>query len=375
MSLTKDQQRRLAVARKDALNKYGTEYVRLDNHTFSLDVVPSPSLMLDYKLGIGGFPYGAGVEVYGANRLGKSSAVLYPTLANVQKQGKLPCLIAMEPRLVTDADKRWALKIGLDPDGLHILYPDTVEDLFLMLRDLVFGNMVDYIGIDSLGGAGTASSAKEDGKKKAYGISGETTDGLNAIMPRLYKNNQGLMIINQQRHDTSGMARPGMKLYESPGGEALKHHMRIRINLKPGANRYTTKIEGETVLVGRELIAHMKKNNMSEASEKKASFDFFHIETDQYGFGVDTTQDVINVGKITGVLKGGTWIEHETFPNGKLNGKAKVGEFLRENPNAYQIIRQQVLEVMMQNELKAAKANREAELEADVEVTEEEADE
>lgn len=364
--MTKDQERRLTRAREFGAKKYGRDYVNLGGHHFKLNVVRTPSLMLDYKLGIGGFPYGHGVEIYGANRIGKSSALGYGVLGNVIREGKLPALLATEPRMVTPEDKEWGLKLGFNPDQCLIQYPDNATEAFDMLRDLVFGDLVDYIMIDSLGGMGTESGTKEDGRKKAYGISGEVTAGLNDIMPRLYKNNIGLLIVNQQRQGVS--ATPGIKFYESPGGEALHHHMRVRIHVKPGSSKYTASIDGESVMVGRELTCVMRKNNLSQGQEKTAKFDFFHIETDQYGFGVDATQDVINVGMLTGVVRkeGPANFFHDSFPKGKLYGKPKVTEFLRGNPEAYEQIRQGVMGVMIKQELEAANHKQEVEQTAQV---------
>lgn len=361
---------RLQRAREFTQKKYGNQYVNMGGNHYQLNVVRTPSLMLDYKLGIGGFPYGHGVEVYGANRIGKSSAIGYGVLGNVQREGKLPALIAVEPRMVTPEDKEWGLKLGFDADQALIQYPDNAEEAFSMLRDLVFGNLVDYIMIDSLGGMGSASSAKEDGKKKAYGISGEVTAGLNDIMPKLYKNNIGLLVINQQRQAPTppGMS-PGTRMFESPGGEALHHHMRVRIHVKPGSNRFTSKIDDEPMVVGRELTCVMRKNNLSQGQEKTAKFNFFHIDTTEHGFGIDVTQDVINVGMISGVMtKEGSNYLHDSFPKGKLYGKPKVEAFLKENPEAFEQIRMGVMEVMIKNELEAAKKNREAKV---TEVTEE----
>src|SRR6516225_4876184 len=96
-----DQQRRLDTVRNDTAKKYGANSVNLGAHHYRLNVVHTPSLMLDYKLGIGGFPYGHGVEVFGANRIGKSSALGYGVLGQVIKDGGVPGLIASEPRMVT----------------------------------------------------------------------------------------------------------------------------------------------------------------------------------------------------------------------------------------------------------------------------------
>jgi recombination protein RecA len=342
-------QRRLEQARKLGVDHYGKQAINLGETHYRLDTVPTGSLMLDYKLGIGGFPYGHMVEVFGANKMGKSSAIGYPVLANVQKQGKLPALLAVEPRFTTPEDREWGMKFGVDPDMLYIAYPDHSEEAFGMLRELVFGNLVDYIMIDSVGGLGTKTGAKEDGVKKAYGISGDLTSALNDIMPRLWKNNIGLLIINQQRQGEYG--------YESPGGEGLKHHARIRIQLKPGKDKYFVAIDDEKVMVGREVIARILKNNMAQGSEKEARFQWYFIETQQYGFGIDVAHDIISVGTITGVInKSGSWLEHPSF--GKLQGKPQVREYLAKHPEAYDAIREEVMGVMIQRELEAAKRNQ-----------------
>lgn len=350
--------RALEQARDKAREKYGEKAVALGNEKYTHNVVPSPSLMLDYKLGTGGFPYGHAVEVFGDNGLGKTSAIGYGTLANVQRQGNLPAIIAAEPIF----DEAWAMQHGVDPELCLIKRPDNAEEAFEMLHDLVYGNLIDYILFDSIGALAARSETAEGGKKKAYGISGTVTSGLNATMPRLWKNNIGLMLINQQRQDTSAQAN--MIMYESPGGEALKHHCAQRIHLKPGKNRYTVKMgsgdDAENVLVGRELVCTFKKNKLA-MNTKGARFDFFHIATDEYGpVGVDRIDDIIRTGKVTGVMKETSkgWPEHHTFPKGKLHGPAAVAKFLSEQPEAEVIIREEVLAKMRAEQIEArAKAD------------------
>lgn len=333
--------------------KFGQESVNVDGKNYRIGVVPTGSLMLDYKLGLGGFPYGGAVEVFGGNKVGKSSAIGYPVLGNVQKQGKIPALIQVEPRFRTESDKQWARDVGgFDPDEALILEPDHADEAFDMLRELVFGNDVHYIMIDSLGALGNKSSAQENGKMKAYGISGATTSVLNDIMPRLHKNKIGLMILNQQRQKTV----PGttMVSFDSPGGEGLHHNMMIRIQLKPaGEPRFYSVVDTEKVLVGRALKAVIVKHNMHRGAEgKTATFNFFNNATEEYAVGVDRASDVANTGVLTGVFKKtGGWFEHSSFPanksgDHKLNGIEAVGRFLLENPEAYAQVREEVLQVM-----------------------------
>lgn len=330
--------------------KFGQESVNVEGKSYALEVVPTGSLMLDYKLGLGGFPYGGAVEVFGGNKVGKSSAIGYPVLGNVQKQGKIPAVIQVEPRFRTESDKQWARDVGgFDPDEALILAPDHADEAFDMLRELVFSNDVDYIMIDSLGALGNKSSAQENGKMKAYGISGATTSVLNDIMPRLYKNRIGLLIINQQRQKTI----PGTTMisFDSPGGEGLHHNMMVRIQLKPaGEPRFHAVIDGEKVLIGRALKAAIVKHNMHKGAEgKTATFNFFNNETEDYPLGIDRATDVATTGILTGVIKKtGGWLEHESFPANKsgehkLNGAAAAGAFLLQNEEAYERVRAEVL--------------------------------
>jgi recombination protein RecA len=350
--------RKLEGIHTKTLKSYGERSSILGNERYELNVVPSPSLMLDYKLGKGGFPYGAMVEIFGGNGLGKTTVLAYGTIANVQKEGKLPALIAMEPHAGHQQTVEWAVKLhGLDPDLLLIQYPDNVTEAFEMLYDLVFDYDIDYIVFDSIGAMGHASS-QEGGKKKAYGVSSEVTSGLNDVMPRLYKANKGLMILNQQRQ--AGAAN-GNTFYESPGGEALKHHALVRIQVKPGHEKYYSIIDGEKVMVGRELKCTFKKNKMAQAVNKSAEFTFFHIETEEYGVGIDRVSDVINTGKLAGVIKSaGSWLQHDVFPKGQVQGVAKAKKFFEENPDAYGAIRDDVIKSMLRTEEEIATQKRDA---------------
>lgn len=347
-------EKRLQEAKASTIGKFGHQSAIIGNERRILNVVPSPSLMLDYKLGIGGMPYGNMVEVFGPNGLGKTSAIGYGVLANVQREDKLPAIIAMEPNF----DQDWAHKIhGLDPDLLLVVRPDNAEEAFDMLHDLVYGGLVDYILLDSIGAMAAESETREDSKKKAYGVSGVVTSGLNAIMPRLYKNNQGLMIINQQRQ--AGQSKNGVIFHESPGGEALKHHAQIRIQLKHGKEKYKLKIDGDDVVVGRDLTCVFRKNQMAQAADKKAEFRFFNIETEEYGIGIDKTGDILAVGKVTGVIEaaGGGYLRHASFPGGKLKGQKALGEFIEQTPEAYVTIRSEVMTKMLEREkIEEAKA-------------------
>jgi RecA/RadA recombinase len=369
-------EQRLAKIREQGAKRLTDKQVYNGDRLITQGVYPTGSLMLDYKTGIGGFPDNHAVEVFGANKLGKSSAVLYPLLGNVQKQGKVPALIMSEPRMSNLRDREWARKLGFEPDDAYIVYPKHADEAFNELRALIFGGLVDYVAIDSLGAIGTATGAKEDGKVKAYGISGAVTSALNDVMQTAFLSDIGLCIVNQQRQSGS---YNGTILYDSPGGEGLHHHMRMRIQVKP-SERYTAKVDGETVTVGRELTCKFVKNSLSEGDERSASFKFYNISSSLGPIGIDKGNDIINVGKLTGVIQGSGWYEHPSFPANKkgerkLQGAQGVAKYLAENPEAMEHVRSDVMTVMEEQERLAAERARLAALEASVEAEQETEDE
>lgn len=354
MTQKTDIDKRLALlerARDKGRKKWGLSSVSLGSHRDELEVVPSPSWMLDWKIGTGGFPFGHIVEAFGANSLGKSSALVYPTMANLQAMGRIPALLATEPLFDLD----WATRLGVDPNLMLLNRPDNAEEAFEMIHDLVYENDVDYIFVDSLGALASASETKEDSKgKKAFGISGVVTAGLNAVLQRMYKNRIGMLIVNQQRQDAkASQVGVGVMQYESPGGEGLHHNAVLRIHLKPGKNRYTMSLDGEDqVVVGRELICQFKKNKLSP-NMKAARFDFYYQQHEKFDnkFGVDRISDILRTARSTGVIRksgDGSWLTHESFPGPKhqVNGEPGLKKYLEEHPEGVEPIRKDVLAVI-----------------------------
>ena len=322
------------------------------------NVVPTPSLALNYTLGVGGFPRDAGVEVFGPPEIGKTSALGYGTLANAQKMGLICGIIAVEPEFVPE----WAQDNGVDLSTVIIGYPDNGEEAFEMLRDWVYGGVIQYVLFDSIGALSSESENTTDGNKKAFGQAGLITWGVKRVMPRAKKNGVGILFINQQRDDNKSRIAG---LVESPGGWALKHAMLIRIHLKPGKDRWVVKIDGEDKIVGQQLVAKVKKNKAAEGNGNTARFNYFNTHTDEYPFGVDEIEDILATAKRAGVIEGaGAWLRHDLFPDGKLNGKAAASTFFAEHPDVTETIRKQVLEVALRDQENARRKRLEKEAKA-----------
>lgn len=330
--------------------KWGAKAAYLGNQHFPLDVIPTGIMALDYALGIGGWPRGHCVEVYGQPNIGKTSILGYSAISQAQKMGLQCGIIAIEPRF----DMTWAPRLGVDIDELPVFYPDHGEMVFEMLREFTMDPVVpfDFILFDSIGAIASAVELKPEAGSRVGGQSKLITDGVKRVLMAAWKHQVGIMFVNQQRDDQNARIQG---LVESPGGWAIKHAAMYRIHLKRGKDRFTAKVDGEDRVIGQELVAQIKKSAAGDSLGATARFNFYHQEVANEAFGLDITNDVINTGLRTKVIEqAGAYFRHPTFgPKGQLQGRASVGEFLGENPKAVEQIRNEVLEVM---EIKRSKA-------------------
>lgn len=153
------------------------------------------------------------------------------------------------------------------------------------------------------------------------------------------------MLLNQVR-DVMG-AR--IALLDSPGGHAVRHSVVVRVQLKPGKNKYTEKIDGADVVVGREIVAVMTRNKLTEGTNYRANFDFYQKETEDHPVGIDKSADVLNTAVKTGVIrKSGAYYYHPLFGEKGVQGKAKFDELIQNDPSIVDTIREEVLEVMLE---------------------------
>jgi RecA/RadA recombinase len=300
--------------------------------------------------GMGGLPDNAPVEVFGAPSIGKTSVFGYSAVRNAQAMGKLTGCICLEPTY----DDNWVVANGINPEYNVVAYPDNLDEAFEIYHDWVFGNVIDYILFDSLVGASTEADMEEGAKARPGGQSKTITWNLQRTVMRQAKNSIGSMFINQQRDDQKARIAG---LVESPGGWALKHLALMRVHLKPGRERYMMKIDGQDVMVGRELVAVFKKAKTHEALGKSAKFDFYAVDTNgEYPFLTDVAKDVIAAGMVAKVIESkGAWYYHDSFPTGKLNGKKAVGEFLADKPEVLDTMRKEVLDAMVVKKIERAK--------------------
>lgn len=342
--------------------KYGLKAGAVGAERFKLNVVPTGSLALDYALGTGGWPLGHPVEIFGAPDIGKSSVIGFSAIRNAQAAGMLCGIVAIEPGF----DPEWAAKNGVDPEMVVIGRPDNGEDAFAMLYEWVTDDVVDFIVFDSIGAVLSASEVSEDGKPKQGGQSGLITWGVKRCLTPVFKNNKGLILLNQQRDDMKSRI-PGQ--VESPGGHALKHSCAVRVHLKTTGSSFKARVPGEDdpVVIGKTLVAVIKRNKLSEGTGKRAEFDFYQMETDTNSVGIDTAKDIVSTAMRTGVIqRAGAYYRHRSFPGEKnqIQGREAAEEFLLDEANleAREMVRQDVLTVMLAKQQEAKNTKPELEV-------------
>jgi recombination protein RecA len=323
--------------------KYGDKAGSTGNVEWPLDVVPTGSLSLDYSLGIGGWPMGHLIEVFGPPDVGKSSVIGLNAIANAQALGKVCAIVAVEPGF----DPSWAEKHGVNTENLLIARPDNGQEAFNMLAEIVSVPEVGFVLFDSVGALLRESEAEIDGKPAQGGRSGLITWGVHNVLQPAWKNNTGIMFINQIR-DKMNARMPGV--VDSPGGHALKHSCSIRVQLR-AAEFYKEKLENkDEAEVGHRLKATILRNKFSEGSRRTAEFDYYKMTTSTHEVGIDKGADIIDVATRLGCIQpAGAWYRHPSFPGDKnqIQGKAAVGEFVMNNPKIQEQLRQEVLEAMI----------------------------
>lgn len=325
--------------------EFGYRAGSVGSTNFPTEVTSTGCLDLDFTLGTGGWPYGHIVEIFGPPDIGKSSGLGLPAIANAQEDGKLCAIVALEPNFDSD----WAFAHGVDPDTVIIGRPDNGLDAFHMLHKFVHSEAIDMILFDSIGAILRENEAKEGANPNQGGQSALITWGVKAAAMPAWKKGKSVILINQIRDDMKARVQG---LVDSPGGHALKHACSIRVQLKPGKDKWTVKENGDDVISGRQVVATVKRNKLSEGTGKKATFNYWQKPTVEHDVGIDMVEDVINAGKRSGVIKqAGAWYYYDEFPENKsgkkaLQGKAELSKFLTDNGEVYWHIRDDVLDVM-----------------------------
>jgi recombination protein RecA len=287
-------------------------------------VIPSGSISLDIALGVGGYPRGRIVEIYGPESSGKTTLTLH-AVAEAQKNGGLAAFIDAEHAL----DVEYARKLGVDTENLLIAQPDTGEQALEIADTLVRSNALDILVIDSVAALVPKAEIEGDMGDSHVGLQARLmSQALRKLTGNINRSRTTVFFINQIRMKIGVMfGNPET----TTGGNALKFYASQRIDVR----RIGAVKNGDSA-VGNRTRAKVVKNKVSPPF-REAEFDIL------YGFGVNKSGEVLDLSVGLGLVdKSGAWysINGDRMGQGRENAR----QYLLDNPEVMAELESKILE-------------------------------
>jgi recombination protein RecA len=276
-----------------------------------IPAIPTGSIAFDLSLGIGGFPRGRVVEVFGPEATGKTTLVLH-VIAEAQKQGGQAAFIDAEHAL----DPTYAASVGVDVDNLLISQPDFGEQALEIAEVLVRSGAVDVIAVDSVAALVPKAELEGEMGDSHMGLQARLmSQALRKLTAIVSRSKTCFIFVNQIREKIGFfLGSPET----TTGGRALKFYSSLRIDIR----RLATLKDGEKV-IGNRVKVKIVKNKLAPPF-KLAQFDII------YGHGISKESDLIDCGEQVGIVeKSGTWYSYKGERLGQ--GKENVKKLLVEN--------------------------------------------
>ncbi|MFG0305473.1 MAG: recombinase RecA [Phycisphaerales bacterium JB040] len=300
--------------------------MRLDEEAYlNIPGISTGALSLDLALGGKGIPRGRIVEVFGPESSGKTTLAL-TVLANAQKRGGVAAFIDAEHAL----DPSWARKIGVNIDDMLVSQPDTGEQALEICELLVRSNAVDVIVVDSVAALIPRAEIEGDMGDAVVGLQARLmSQAMRKLTGVIARSNCTVIFINQIREKIGVMFGSPET---TPGGRALKFYSSVRIDI-----RRTGSIKDGDEAVGNRVRARVVKNKVAPPF-RQAEFDIMFNE------GISATGDLIDIAVEEDLVqKSGAWYSYGEVRLGQ--GRERAKEFIAENEDLFNEIREKILDV------------------------------
>lgn len=288
----------------------------------NMEVIPTGSLSLDIALGVGGYPKGRIIEIYGPESSGKTTFALH-AIAQAQKEGGYAAFIDAEHAL----DPKYAKALGVDVDNLILSQPDTGEQALEIAEQLVRSNAIDIVVIDSVAALVPKVEIDGDMGDSHVGLQARLmSQAMRKLSGVISKTNTVAIFINQIREKVGVM-------FGSPettsGGRALKFYSTIRLDIR--------RVEG--IKQGDSIIGNLTR---IKVVKNKVAAPFKTVEVDLiYGQGVSRYGEILDLAVENDIVdKSGAWFSYEGEKIGQ--GRENVKKYLKENPNLCQDIEEKI---------------------------------
>lgn len=288
----------------------------------NIETIPSGSMSLDVALGLGGFPKGRIIEIYGPESSGKTTVALH-AVAEVQKRGGIAGFIDAEHAL----DPVYAKNIGVDIDNLYISQPDNGEQALEITETMVRSGAIDIVIVDSVAALVPKAEIDGDMGDSHVGLQARLmSQALRKLTAAISKSNCIVIFINQLREKVGIMfGNPET----TTGGRALKFYSSIRLEVR---RIEALKQNGE--VVGNRTRVKVVKNKVAPPF-REAEFDII------FGKGISSSGDLLDLAaKLNIIVKSGAWYAYNNAKIGQGRENAKI--YLQENPAVYEEIEKKV---------------------------------
>ena len=305
---------------KGAIMKLGDDKIE------DVPVIPSGSVGLNLALGVGGYPRGRVVEIYGPESSGKTTLAIH-AMAEVQKQGGIAAIIDAEHAF----DRFYAEKLGVDTDNLLIAQPDCGEQALDIADELIRSAAVDLVVIDSVAALTPKAEIEGDMGDNRVGLQARLmSQALRKLTATINKTQTTCIFINQLREKIGVMfGNPET----TTGGNALKFYASVRLDIRKASQIK----EGDDV-IGNQVRVKVVKNKVAPPF-KKTEFDLMFNE------GISRVGEIVDLGVENGILtKSGSWYSYEGT---KLaQGRDAVKNVFRDNPDLAEEIENKIMEAL-----------------------------
>ena len=294
-----------------------------DEHIENIEVIPTGSIALDMALGVGGYPKGRIIEIYGPESSGKTTLAI----AEAQKAGGIAAFIDAEHAF----DRFYAAKLGVDVDNLWISQPDNGEQALQIADQLISSAAVDIVVIDSVAALTPKKEIEGDMGDNVVGLQARLmSQALRKLTSTISKTNTTCIFINQLREKIGIMfGNPET----TTGGNALKFYASVRLDI-----RKATAIKDGDNVIGNLVRVKVVKNKVAPPF-RKAEFDIM------FGEGISHAGEVFNLGVEHGIIKkSGSWYSYNGSNLGQGADPTKL--ILKDNPELLEEIEAKVREAL-----------------------------
>jgi len=308
---------------KGAIMKMGNEVVE------DIPAIKTGSLALDNALGVGGYPRGRVVEIFGPESSGKTTLAIH-AIAEAQKEGGIAAFIDAEHAF----DRFYAESLGVDIDNLYISQPDNGEQALEITDHLIRSGAIDIIVIDSVAALTPKAEIEGDMGDSRMGLQARLmSQALRKLTSTISKTNTCVIFINQLREKIGVMfGNPET----TTGGNALKFYASIRLDVR----RIASIKDGEEVKGNRTRVKIVK--NKVAPPFKKAEFDLM------YGEGISKIGEIIDLGVEFDIIKkSGSWFSYGDTKLGQ--GREAVKNLLKDNPELAEELESKIREKLKGN--------------------------